>query len=398
MREKLNKQAGDRILTVLSDGAEQGIEVISTGIPSLDIKLGIGGVPRGRFTEFYGPEQSGKTTAALQVAANAQRMGLAILYIDAENALDPVYCQKLGLDIRREDFVICQPNFGEEGLNAALRLIDARLIDLIIIDSIPALTPKAKFERIQSEGTAAKKGGVEAGGIFVGTHARMMNDFLAVAISQAKKANCAVIGLNQIRKEITPMGAREGRPGGNGWAHAASVRVNFRRMSTDTEGKADTEDITGTAGKTKAQIVKNKFAPPHQVALFDLVFGEGADFYKNLLMTAVREDIGIKKGGSWFTFVDENGEELDKVQGEDKAALYLRSKPELALKLVDLLSDYTGINIYDPGRPDRLPGVRPEGPKAEMLARQEAKHLDSIQALGLDEDEEDDDEKLDIAL
>jgi recombination protein RecA len=354
MKDLLNKEAGDRFLMTLQDDAAHCIEVIPTGIPSLDIALGIGGIPRGRFIEFYGPEQSGKTTAALQVAANAQRMGLSILYVDAENALDPAYCQKLGLDIAREDFVICQPDFGEQALNACLRLIDAGLIDLVIIDSVAALTPKAKFDSVAED--------VASGGKFVGTHARMMSAFLGAAVSKAKKMNCPVLCLNQVRKEITPMGAKEGRPGGNALAHAMSIRVNFRRVGTETGGNKTDETAMGLFGQTKAQVVKNKFAPPMQQALFDLVFGEGADYYKNLILTGVRLNVGVVKKSSWYELVDSTGQIIPgtKRQGDKQMTKLLRDNKQMTQVLVDMISEKVSINIYDPTRPKRTIGVRDE--------------------------------------
>lgn len=361
MKDALNKEAGDRFLMTLQDEASRGIEVVSTGIPSLDIALGIGGIPRGRFVEFYGPEQSGKTTAALQVAANAQRGGASILYVDAENALDPIYCQKLGLDITREDFIICQPDFGEQGLNAALRLIDAGLIDLVVIDSIPALTPKAKFDSVAED--------VASGNKFVGTHARMMSGFLGAAVSKAKKANCTVLCLNQIRKEITPMGAKEGRPGGNALAHAMSMRVNFRRVETETGGNKTDETAMGLFGKTKAQVNKNKFAPPMQQAMFDLVFGEGADYYKNLALTCARMGVGVKKSGSWYQAVDGHGAKVGtQKQGDKKMAEYLKAEVDVLHMLVDLLSAKVGIDLYDPTRLDRVIGIRADEADEETHA------------------------------
>jgi recombination protein RecA len=374
LNEKAKKSGYDLLLTSLRDEAQRGIQVFSTRTPSLDIALGIGGIPRGRITEIYGPQQSGKTTVALQTAAVCQAMGGSILYIDAEQAVDPIYCAALGLDIERQDFILCQPDYGEQALDVVLEFLKKGCIDLIIIDSIAMLTPLAKIETIL--GNEKDAGSLQDAGKFVGTQARMIGNFLGAAPSLVKKSNTALIVLNQIRKEFDKYGSREGRLGGNSLAHATSVVIDVRRTETEEVGKKTDETREGTVGVTRATIKKNKLAPPLRQSFYDLVFGEGADYFGNLIQTACRYKLGISSNRGWYTIETKDGE---KKMRETEIVDLIKSgyvdgdADGIALiqLLVDRISDEVGIKIFDPTRLDREVGpftvAKPKKKTTEMI-------------------------------
>ena len=346
LKEQLNNEAGGLLITSLKEEAIKGIDVISTGIPSLDIALGVGGVPKGRITEIYGPNQAGKTTLALQIAANAYKAGDVVLYVDAETSLDPKYCENLGLNVKDEDkFILMQPDFGEQALNGIYDYVRYGLVDLVIIDSVAALTPSSTLHTVDESGFEKAR---------LGEQARMITKFLGIVTSQIKKKNVCIVMLNQIRTKITPIGAREGRLGGHALMHCTSVVIDVRRTGPEGEiGKKDSELYGIDGGFTKAHVKKNKVGPPHRQSLFTIKFGEGADYFANLINTCDRYGVGIEKNGTWYIFVDDEGTVIDKIQGINSAAIKLRGEKELVTSLVEQLSVACGVNIYNPFEPEK---------------------------------------------
>lgn len=295
------------IMRLGQDNAHVDIEAISTGSLGLDLALGIGGMPRGRIVEIYGPESSGKTTLALSVIAQAQKKGGTCAFIDAEHALDPSYAKKIGVDI--ENLLISQPDAGEQALEITDTLVRSGAIDVLVVDSVAALVPKAELEG-------------EMGDSHMGLQARLMSQALRKLTSTVARSNTLIIFINQIRMKIGIMfGNPETTTGGNALKFYASVRIDIRSV-----GKLkDKEDIVGS--QTRVKIVKNKVAPPFKVIDFDIMYGEGISKTGELLDLGIKANI-VEKSGSWFAY---NGEKLG--QGRENAKVYLREHPEVALEI-----------------------------------------------------------------
>ncbi|MBP3646610.1 MAG: recombinase RecA, partial [Clostridia bacterium] len=289
------------------------VEAISTGSLSLDLALGVGGLPRGRVVEIYGPESSGKTTVALHCVAEAQKAGGVAAFIDAEHALDPVYAKKLGVNI--DELYISQPDTGEQALEICEALVRSGAVDIVVIDSVAALVPRAEIEG-------------EMGDSFVGLQARLMSQALRKLTGVISKTNAVAIFINQLREKVGVMyGNPETTTGGRALKFYASVRLDVRRGEQLKNG---TEPI---GNRTKVKVVKNKVAPPFKVAEFDIIYGEGISKWGSLLDMAVERDI-IHKSGAWFSYEDQR-----IGQGRENARQFLRDNPDLADKIEKLLRD-----------------------------------------------------------
>ena len=315
---QIEKQFGKGAIMKMGDAqVEQGIQAVSTGSLGLDMALGIGGLPRGRVVEIYGPESSGKTTLTLQVIAAAQRAGGTAAFIDAEHALDPVYAGKLGVDV--PNLIISQPDTGEQGLEIADMLVRSGGVDIIVIDSVAALTPRAEIEG-------------EMGDSMMGLHARLMSQALRKLTGSIKKTNTLVIFINQIRMKIGVMfGNPETTTGGNALKFYASVRLDIRRIGAIK--KAD--EVIGS--ETRVKVVKNKVAPPFREAIFDILYGEGISREGEIIELGVEHKI-IDKSGAWYAY---NGEKIG--QGNDNVREFLKSRPELAREIEAKIMDAAGI-------------------------------------------------------
>ena len=295
------------IMRLGQDNAHADIEAISTGSLGLDLALGIGGMPRGRIVEIYGPESSGKTTLALSVIAQAQKKGGTCAFIDAEHALDPSYAKKIGVDI--ENLLISQPDAGEQALEITDTLVRSGAVDVLVVDSVAALVPKAELEG-------------EMGDSHMGLQARLMSQALRKLTSTVSRSNTLIIFINQIRMKIGVMfGNPETTTGGNALKFYASVRIDIRSI-----GKIkDKEDIIGS--QTRVKIVKNKVAPPFKIIDFDIMYGEGISKTGELLDLGIKANV-VEKSGSWFAY---NGEKLG--QGRENAKIFLRDHPDVALEI-----------------------------------------------------------------
>ena len=305
---QIEKQFGKGTIMRLGEGEViEDIQVVSTGSLGLDIALGVGGLPRGRVVEIYGPESSGKTTLTLQVIAEMQKVGGQCAFIDAEHALDIQYAQKLGVNL--QDLLISQPDTGEQALEIVDSLVRSGAVDLIVIDSVAALTPKAELEG-------------EMGDSLPGLQARLMSQALRKLTAHIKKTNCMVIFINQIRMKIGVMyGSPETTSGGNALKFYASVRLDIRR----TGQIKDREDIVGNT--TKVKVVKNKVAPPFKQVEFDIMYGEGISKTGELLDLGVKAGL-VEKSGSWFSY-----DSIRIGQGRENSKIWLRENPEMADKL-----------------------------------------------------------------
>ena len=315
---QIEKQFGKGSVMKLADGeAVEDIQVVSTGSLGLDIALGVGGLPRGRVVEIYGPESSGKTTLTLQVIAEMQKLGGTCAFIDAEHALDPQYAQKLG--VRLEDLLISQPDTGEQALEIADALVRSGSVDMIVIDSVAALTPKAEIEG-------------EMGDSLPGLQARLMSQALRKLTGTIKRTNCLVIFINQIRMKIGVMfGNPETTTGGNALKFYASVRLDIRRTGSIKKG----DEVIGS--ETKVKVVKNKVAPPFKQASFDILYGEGISREGEILDLGSECSV-VDKSGAWYSY---NGERVG--QGKDNAREYLREHPELALEIENKVREHYGV-------------------------------------------------------
>ena len=301
---QMDKQFGKGAVLRLGGGPTVQIPVISSGSISIDSALGVGGFPRGRVVEIYGPESSGKTTITLQVIAEAQRVGGTAAFIDAEHALDPIYAKKLGVDV--ENLLVSQPDHGEQALEITAALVTSGAVDVIVIDSVAALVPKAELDG-------------EMGDSHMGLHARLMSQALRKLTGIAAKTNTCLIFINQVREKIGVMfGNPETTTGGRALKFYASVRVEIRRTGPIKDG----ETVIGN--RTKVKVVKNKVAPPFREAEFDILYGQGASKEGDLLDTGVKENL-IEKNGSWFSY---RGERIG--QGRENAREFLKTHPELA--------------------------------------------------------------------
>ena len=313
---QIEKQFGKGAIMRMGDGgAIAAVDVISTGSLALDIALGIGGLPRGRVVEIYGPESSGKTTLTLQVIAEAQKAGGTAAFVDAEHALDPQYAENLGVNV--EDLLVSQPDTGEQALEITDMLVRSGAVDIVVVDSVAALTPKAEIEG-------------EMGDHHVGLQARLMSQALRKLTANIKRSNCMVIFINQIRMKIGVMfGSPETTSGGNALKFYSSVRLDIRRYGAVKQG----DEVVGN--QTRVKVVKNKMAPPFKIAEFEIRYGKGISKLGELVELGVEHGF-VNKAGAWYSYGD------DRIgQGKENARVYLEEHPEIAdeieTKLRDLL-------------------------------------------------------------
>ena len=342
---QIEKQFGKGTIMKLGDGEViEDIQVVSTGSLGLDIALGVGGLPRGRVVEIYGPESSGKTTLTLQVIAEMQKIGGTCAFVDAEHALDIQYAQKLGVNL--QDLLISQPDTGEQALEIVDALTRSGAVDLIVIDSVAALTPKAELEG-------------EMGDSLPGLQARLMSQALRKLTATIKKANCMVIFINQIRMKIGVMfGSPETTTGGNALKFYASVRLDIRRIGSIKKG----DEVIGN--ETRVKVVKNKVASPFKIAEFDILYGEGISRLGEVLDLGVAGHI-VEKAGAWYAF---NGEKIG--QGRDNSREFLKENPELAIEIENKVRESLGIAPMQPAagsgdKPEKVAKVE----KAEKIEK-----------------------------
>jgi recombination protein RecA len=328
---QIEKQFGKGSIMRLGEGeVAADIQVVSTGSLGLDIALGVGGLPRGRVVEIYGPESSGKTTLTLQVIAEMQKLAGVCAFIDAEHALDAQYAQKLGVNL--QDLLISQPDTGEQALEIVDALVRSGSVDLIVVDSVAALTPKAELEG-------------EMGDSLPGLQARLMSQALRKLTATIKKTNCMVIFINQIRMKIGVMfGSPETTTGGNALKFYASVRLDIRRVGSIKKG----EEVIGS--ETRVKVVKNKVAPPFKTADFDILYGEGISREGEIIDLGVTAKI-VDKSGAWYAY---KGEKIG--QGKDNSREFLRENAGLAYEIENRIRESLGINALPP-----VGGEKPKG-------------------------------------
>jgi protein RecA len=306
---QIEKQFGKGAVMRMGDGRVEAVDVVSTGSLMLDMALGIGGLPKGRVIEIYGPESSGKTTLTLQVIAECQKAGGTAAFIDAEHALDPTYAQKLGVNL--DDLLVSQPDTGEQALEIADMLVRSNAVDVVVVDSVAALTPKAEIEG-------------EMGEQLPGLQARLMSQALRKLTGNIKRSNCMVIFINQLRMKIgvmMPGQSPETTTGGNALKFYASVRLDIRRIGAIKKG----DEVIGN--QTRIKVVKNKLAPPFKQVVTEILYGEGISREGELIDMGVEAKV-IEKSGAWYSY---GGERIG--QGKDNARNYLRENPEVAKKL-----------------------------------------------------------------
>jgi recombination protein RecA len=315
---QIERQFGKGAVMRMGDStAVRDVEAISTGSLALDIALGIGGLPKGRVVEIYGPESSGKTTLTLQVIAECQKQGGTAAFVDAEHALDPGYAEKLGVNV--DDLLVSQPDTGEQALEIADMLVRSGAVDVVVVDSVAALTPKAEIEG-------------EMGDSLPGLQARLMSQALRKLTATIKRTNCLVIFINQIRMKIGVMfGNPETTTGGNALKFYASVRLDIRRIGSIKRG----EEVIGS--ETKVKVVKNKVAPPFKQATFDILYGEGISRHGEILDLGAEHNI-VDKSGAWYSY---GGERIG--QGKDNAREFLREHPEMALEIENKIREKLGV-------------------------------------------------------
>lgn len=301
---QIEKQFGKGSIMKMDESVRQDIEVIPTGCLPLDFALGVGGLPRGRIVEIYGPESSGKTTVALHVVAESQKLGGTAAFIDAEHALDPLYASKLGVDIA--NLYVSQPDTGEQALEICEQLVRSGGIDIVVIDSVAALTPKAEIDG-------------EMGDSFIGLQARLMSQALRKLTAITSKSNTLVIFINQLREKVGVMfGSPEVTPGGKALKFYSTIRLDVRKIDTLKDG----QDMYGN--RTRVKVVKNKVAPPFKMAEFDIIYGEGISLLGCLIDMAIELEV-VEKSGSWFSY---QGNKIG--QGKENVKAYLQSHPELS--------------------------------------------------------------------
>ena len=304
---QIDKQFGKGSVIRLGGQPVQAVPAISTGSISVDLALGIGGFPRGRISEIFGPESSGKTTVALQVVAQAQKIGGMAAYIDVEHALDPVYARKLGVDV--DNLLVSQPDYGEQALEITNALISSGSIDVLVVDSVAALVPKAELDG-------------EMGDSFMGVHARLMSQAMRKLTGIVSKSNTCLIFINQIREKIGVMfGNPETTTGGRALKFYSSVRTDIRRIAAIKDG-----DVV-TGNRTKIKVVKNKMAPPFREAEFDIIYGEGISKEGDIIDLGVAQNL-VEKSGAWYSY---KGERIG--QGRENARQFLKDNPETFTKL-----------------------------------------------------------------
>jgi recombination protein RecA len=321
--QQIEKQFGKGSIMKMGDAEiDEAIQVVSTGSLGLDLALGVGGLPRGRVVEIYGPESSGKTTLCLQVVAEMQKLGGVAAFIDAEHALDPQYAQKLGVNV--SDLLISQPDTGEQALEIADMLVRSGSVDIIVIDSVAALTPRAEIEG-------------EMGDQMVGLHARLMSQALRKLTANIKKTNTLVIFINQIRMKIGVMfGSPETTTGGNALKFYASVRMDIRRIGSIKKG----DEVIGN--ETKVKVVKNKVSPPFREAIFDILYGEGISREGEIIEMGVAHKL-VDKSGAWYAY---QGEKIG--QGKDNAREFLKANPAIAQEIEAKIREAAAITVIKP--------------------------------------------------
>ena len=318
---QIDKQFGKGSIMRMGEKASMAIEAVSTGALPLDLALGVGGLPRGRVVEIYGPESSGKSTLAMHVVAEAQRSGGICAYIDAEHAMDPIYAKAIGVDI--DQLLISQPDTGEQALEIVDMLVRSGALDVIVIDSVAALTPRAEIEG-------------EMGDSHVGLQARLMSQALRKLTANLNKTKTTTIFINQLREKIGVMfGSPETTPGGRALKFYSSVRLDIRRIESIKDGV----EVVGS--RTRVKVVKNKVAPPFRQAEFDIMYGKGISREGAILDVSVEMAI-VKKSGAWFTY---DGEQLG--QGRENAKNFLTEHPEVMLEISERVRSQAGIGVVD---------------------------------------------------
>src|SRR5579862_9276877 len=334
---QIEKQFGKGSIIRLGSQAEVAVPAISTGSISVDYALGIGGFPRGRISEIFGPESSGKTTVALQVVAEAQKVGGMAAYIDVEHALDPAYARKLGVDI--DNLLVSQPDYGEQALEITNALITSGSIDVLVVDSVAALVPKAELDG-------------EMGDSFMGVHARLMSQAMRKLTGIVSKSNTCLIFINQIREKIGVMfGNPETTTGGRALKFYSSIRADIRRIAAIKDG-----DVV-TGNRTKVKIVKNKMAPPFREAEFDIIYGEGISKEGDLIDLGVAQNL-VEKSGSWYSY---KGERIG--QGRENARQFLKDNPDIRQQVDAELRKLLGLVRVEP---QVVPVTPVEAPKAAV--------------------------------
>lgn len=309
----IEKQFGKGSIMKLGEGRAMNIDVISTGCLALDIALGVGGVPKGRIIEIYGPESSGKTTVSLHIVAEAQNKGGAAAFVDAEHALDPSYAKKLGVNV--EDLIVSQPDTGEQALEIVEALVRSNAIDVIVVDSVAALVPRAEIEG-------------EMGDSHIGLQARLMSQALRKLTAAINKSKCTVIFINQLREKIGIMFSNpETTTGGRALKFYSSIRLDIRKIDTIKNG----DDFLGS--RTRVKVIKNKVAPPFKQVEFDIMYNEGISKEGTLIDIAVNEEI-VQKSGAWFSYKD-----IRLGQGRENSKLYLKENPDLAIEIENLIRE-----------------------------------------------------------
>ena len=328
---QIDKQFGKGSVMRLGDQTQAPVEVIPTGSVAMDVALGIGGLPRGRVVEIYGPESSGKTTLALHAVANAQRNGGIAAFIDAEHALDPVYARQLGVDT--DALLVSQPDTGEQALEIMDMLVSSGTLDIVVIDSVAALTPRAEIEG-------------EMGDSHVGLQARLMSQALRKVTGRLHQTKTTAIFINQLREKIGVFfGSPETTTGGKALKFYASVRIDVRRIETLKEGG------NPVGNRTRVKIVKNKMAPPFKQAEFDILYGVGISREGGLIDMGVEEGI-VKKSGAWFTY---DGDQLG--QGKENARRFLKDNPDLANEIEERILTKLGIGVAPEAEDDEAPAL-----------------------------------------
>jgi recombination protein RecA len=335
---QIEKQFGKGSIMKLGEHSTLDIEAISTGCLDLDIALGIGGVPRGRVIEIFGPESSGKTTVALHIVAESQKSGGAAAFIDAEHALDPVYAKALGVDI--ENLIVSQPDTGEQALEIAEALVRSGAVDIIVVDSVAALVPKAEIEG-------------EMGDSHVGLQARLMSQALRKLTGSVNKSKCVIVFINQLREKVGIMfGNPETTPGGRALKFYASVRLDIRRIDSIKQGDA----IVGN--RTRVKVTKNKVAPPFKQAEFDIMYNQGISREGNVLDVGVREEL-VQKSGAWFAY-----KENRLGQGRENAKQFLKENPNILCEIENKIREKYELPIAKPS-------VNKADNKADSKSKQE---------------------------
>lgn len=347
--KNIKKKFGDGAVMRLGENSSLKVDSISTGSLTLDIATGIGGLPRGRIIEIYGPESSGKTTLALHCIAEAQKLGGDAAFVDAEHALDPVYAANLGVDV--DSLIVSQPDFGEQALEITEQLVSSGAVDIVVVDSVAALVPKSEIEG-------------DMGDSHVGQHARLMSQALRILAGTINKTNCIVIFINQLREKIGVMyGNPEVTTGGRALKFYSSMRIDVRKIE---QLKGAGSEFIGS--RTRAKIVKNKVAPPFKSAEFDIMYGEGISKVGEILDMAVQYDI-VHKGGSWFSYGDRR-----LGQGRDNVKEIIKNEPELAAELEQKIKDKIAEDI-EKAKEERVAKANASNPapKSEKkITREEA--------------------------